>query len=258
MGIEYEDMRLILQATRHLQRRERLLVLGDAIVHFGSADLERLAGETGTTLAWRPPDAKLDPFLLGRALGFQSTETLDINGKATITLDLQAPLPPTLRAAYDCVIEAGVLFWCFEPGAALMNVYRLLRGSGVAIHITAASGHYGRGYYNIHPLLFEDFYLSNDARFLFSTLRTKYSVPTPVGRLLSALRVRNTVTRSDVPGNVYLAESRFNRMRFSSSRASPRESNLIPNNVVAVLAFEKRRDGEPVQPHRSSPYEPPG
>lgn len=254
MGIEYEDMRVILEVTRTLERKEKLLVLGDAVVHFTPAQLARLAKETGTTLA-ATVDGPLDSFAIGRALGFQSTQTLDINGKASLTVDLQEPLPATLRGAFDCVIEAGVLFWCFEPGAALMNVYRLLRPGGLAVHIVAASGHYGRGYYNIHPLLFEDFYQRNGGRFLVSTLRTKFAAPSPIAHILNLLRIRNTVTRSDEPGNVYLQESRLNRLRFGRSMRSPRESNLIPNNVVAVLAFQKLRDADAVSPQRTSPYE---
>src|SRR5438270_491062 len=138
MGIEYEDMRVILEATRTLERREKLLVLGDAVVHFTGAGLTQLATETGATLA-ATPDAQLDSFALGRAL--------------------------------------------------------------------------------------------------------------------SLLRFRNTVTRSDEPGNVYLNESRLNRIRFGPAMRSPRESNFIPNNVVAVLAFQKLRDADAVSPQRSSPYE---
>lgn len=254
MGIEYEDMRVILEVTRILERKEKLLVLGDAVVHFTPAHLARLAAEVGTPLAANV-DPPLDSFAIGRALGFQSTQTLDINGKASLNVDLQEPLPAALRGAFDCVIDAGVLFWCFEPGAALMNVYRLLRPGGLAVHIVAASGHYGRGYYNIHPLLFEDFYRHNGGRFLVSTLRTKFAAPTQLDRVLSLLRFRNTVTRSDEPGNVYLQESRLNRVRFGPSKRSPRESNLIPNNLMAVLAFQKLRDADALSPRRTSPYD---
>lgn len=252
MGIERHDMRSILLALRQelAAPRGKLLILGDAKIHFTPGDLVALAAEMGVNLAAIPET--LDPFALGQALGFQSVDTLDINGKASLNVDLQAGMPQDLLGKFDCVIDAGVLFWCYEPGAALKNIYRLVKKGGLIAHITAVSGHYGRGYYNIHPLLFEDFYLSNHCEYIHSSYRTKPRHSAFTGRLRSLLTfmgLDDSVSYSFRPGNVYLDRSSVKRITFASTLRLP-ESSMIPNNVVGTFVFKKLETAEPKGPLR--------
>src|SRR4051812_29999451 len=113
MGFEREDLRGILGALMGLERRDALLVLGDAVVHCDGPTLQQLANERAYPLA--PPAARLDAMSLGSALGFQRVETLDIAGGASVQLNLHDDPPPDLVDAFDCVIDAGVLFWCSDP-----------------------------------------------------------------------------------------------------------------------------------------------
>jgi hypothetical protein len=254
VAIEYEDLRTILETVRDETARKRLLVLGDALVHVEPQELTALASETGFQLASTPD--RLDPFTLGDALGFARTETLDVNGRASIDLDLHAPPPPELAEAYDCLIDAGVLFWCSDPGAALRSILTMVNVGGTIIHICAVSGHYGRGYYNVHPLLFEDFYLGNGCEFRVATYRPKFRPRGLLRQLARLARWENEVTRSEQAGDVYLAESTLNRIGFAPRYRAPVESNIVPNNVLGVFVFRKVRSGPIVMPLRTSPYEP--
>jgi hypothetical protein len=253
VAIEYEDLRTILEALRDQAARDRLLILGDALIHVDPGQLAALATKSGFELATTP--SRLDPFTLGDALGFARTETLDVNGRASIDLDLHAPPPSELVEAYDCVIDAGVLFWCSDPGAALRSILAMVKQGGTIIHICAVSGHYGRGYYNVHPLLFEDFYLRNGCEFELATYRPKFRPRPPFGRLARLARLKNKVSRSTQPGDVYLADSTRTRISFAPRYRAPVESNIVPNNVLGVLVFRKLRSGPIVMPLRSSPYE---
>jgi hypothetical protein len=254
VAIEYEDLRTILETLRDQTTRERLLVLGDALVHVDPGQLTTLAAETGFALA-SAAVPRLDPFTLGDALGFARTETLDVNGRASIELDLHAPPPSELIEAYDCLIDAGVLFWCSDPGAALRSILAMVKVGGTVIHICAVSGHYGRGYYNVHPLLFEDFYLGNACEFRLATYRPKFR-PRGILRMFARLaRLENEVSRSTEPGGVYLADSTLNRISFAPRYREPVESNIVPNNVLGVFVFRKLRSGPIAMPVRTSPYE---
>jgi hypothetical protein len=253
VGIEVDDLRSILHALRESDQRERLLVLGDALLLFNPPTFELIAREAGYPLKSVPPS--LDPFSFGDAIGFERTDTLDVNGNASLTVDLHEDVPEELVGAFDCIIDAGVLFWCFDPAMALRNTLRMARVGATIVHISAVTGHYGRGYYNIHPLLLEDFYLSNGCEFVESSFRTKFRADGLLARATSLLRLTNTVTRYREPGHVYLAQSRLNRLGFAPRYRAPFEHNMVPNNVLGVFIFRKREEREIVTPVRTDVYD---
>jgi hypothetical protein len=246
MGIEYEDMRSILRATSDQERRRRLLVLGNAVVHFTGRQLRKLAAEEGVTIR-ELPDA-LVPEEIGRALAFERTDTMDINGKTSIHWDLHKPVPEELRGQFDTVIDAGVLFWCFDPAAALANVFRLAAPQATLIHISALSGHYGRGLLNLHPRFFESFYEANQARFLGFSARAKYRPVGWLGRLSHLLRFRNRTVWTQEPHQYYLDRAGLLRMSFRPDLRFDREPNIVPNNCLGVFCFRKTTGAEPVYP----------
>ncbi|HLG69031.1 MAG TPA: hypothetical protein VK009_01265 [Chloroflexota bacterium] len=256
MAFEYEDVRFLLATFREgFPRREHLLVLGDAIFHVQPKHYVALARKMGVTLASQPQS--LDPFTFGASLGFQTTLTLDVNGRASLNLDLCAPPAEEQVQRFDCVIDAGVLFWCFDPAAALRSILTMTRPGGLIAHITAVSGHYGRGYYNIHPLALEDFYLANGCQFLGASFRTKYQLPRLLAGLLRRLGFGNKVTFAFEPGSAYLNVSRFNRISFADHPREPAESNMIPNNATGVLLYRKVQTSDSVAfPVRSVLYGP--
>jgi SAM-dependent methyltransferase len=252
VGLEAEDLRTIMRALPLLERRQSLLVLGDAVVHPGEKEVARIAADERFDLA--PLGGAPDPFTLGAALGFQKTQTLDANGRASLTLDLHEQPPAELHGAFDCVIDAGVLFWCSDPGAALRSIYTLTRPGGLAIHICALTGHYGRGYYDVHPLLFEDFYLGNGGELLEWTARTKHRAR-GLGRLVPVrLRRANSVSRRQRPGQVYLQDAGPRKIEFGENYPAGGEPNVVPNNVLGVYVFRKNGEAPPRMPLRTEPY----
>jgi hypothetical protein len=252
LAIEYDDMKLILTT---LKREEpvcngRLLILGDAVIHFSVNQYIALAKELGFELKVIP--RSLTPFALGESLGFVSTDTLDINGRASLTLNLQQQLPQELLGQFDCLIDAGVLFWCFDPASALKNIYRLVRENGLIVHITAVAGFYGRGYYNIHPLLLEDFYLANNAEYICAEYRATPRHSTLLMRVKSLLRLKDhagSVSKSTNAGNVFLDEGKAGIISFTNRLRVP-ESGVIPNNAVGTFVFKKCTNTEPKEPLR--------
>ena len=252
MGFEYEDVRLLLWALKGLETRHDLLILGDAVFHFDARTLVGLAKSAEFTLASGPET--LDSFSFGASLGFARTETLDVNGRASLQVDLHQAPPQELLDGFDCVIDAGVLFWCFDPAAAFKSILKMVRPGGMIVHITAISGHYGRGYYNVHPLAFEDFYLLNNCQFVGASFRTRFHVWPLANRILRKLGLRNRVSYVLEPGSAYLAESSFNRISFADSFREPFERNMLPNNAVGVLTYRKLANGEIRTPVRTALY----
>lgn len=250
MGIELNNMRTILQALQNLplSQRRRLLILGDVHVHFSVERYVDLAHEVGFELLSVPQS--FSPVSLGESLGFQQTDTLDINGRASLTLNLQHDMPAALLGQFDCLIDAGVLFWCFDPGLALKNVFRLVGMNGLIVHITAISGFYGRCYYNIHPLLFESFYLGNACEHLTSSYDARPRAVSRFRRLMERLHLLRRsvdVTYNSKPGGIYLSEGTGRTLGFGSQLKLP-ESDVVPNNAVGTLVFKKCQDVEPVEP----------
>jgi hypothetical protein len=123
------------------------------------------------------------------------------------------------------------------------------------VHICAVSGHFGRGYYNVHPLLFEDFYLQNGCDHVVSTYRTKYRPRGMEQRLARLLRRDNTIWSTEQAGNVYLASASAASIRFANAFPADGEVNLIPNNVLGVFAFRKRERVTVRMPLRTAPYD---
>lgn len=257
MAIEYEDLRSILRGLTATPTRERLVVLGAAPnLFFSAADLVGLAHETGYALA-ETGSGELNVGGFARALGFESVDTVDVSPEATLRFDLQQSVPADLHGRYDAVVDCGTVFWCSDPGAALRSTFLLARPGALIVHIVGITGHFGRGYYNIHPLLIEDFYRANGATLLESTFRTKFSVGGGVaGRILWRLGVRNSVARYTRSGHVYVQLGRANRIAFGASPALPREPNLLPNNVIGVFVVRKGESRDPVMPVRSAPFSP--
>ena len=254
MAIELADLHEILGVLkkRPQETRARLLIIGNADVHISPEKLEVMLFENG--IKFDRNDEKITPFSLGHALGFQLTETLDINGEAVIKHDLMQPAPALLLERYDLIIDAGVLFWCFNPGIALQNIHRMLKVGGDVIHITAVSGFYGRGYYNIHPMLLEDFYAANMYSFLSAAFRSRRRLTSFSRRLLNRIscyfksRSENMFSgHSDVFGGIYLRQTGRHSYTFGKER--PLKFLItIPNDVIGVFAFRKLTYMPPVSP----------
>lgn len=227
----------------------RLLILGNVTIPISETEFRAAAAETDFPCVCFP--STLTAATLGEALGFEKTATLDISGDASIRHDLQEPAPAEHRHTYDVIIDAGVLFWCVNPGLALNTVYEMLKPQGRVVHITAVSGFYGRGYYNVHPRLFEDFYALNECRFILAAYRSRAARPTLLRRALRSLLRSFHLTSGQAPasdgvlgrrisnyGRIHLGGGGRSFFEFSTTPQSIQPA-FIPNEIVGVMAFQK-------------------
>lgn len=146
------------------QNRNRLLFIGDTKFYVANSDLKQIAHglEINISDSTDPISAKN----FGHIFGFRRTDTLGLEGECTINFDLMSELPGELLSQFDLIIDAGVLFWTFNPGTAIANLSKMVSETGQIVHITALTGHFGAAYFNIHPKFFTDFYSLNEFELL--------------------------------------------------------------------------------------------
>jgi SAM-dependent methyltransferase len=235
-------MRCLITVARELEQKRRCLFIGEPIVHFSAANLRQLAKSENLHYEHLLDEGLPTAKSLGRFLGFIETTTSDLVGTPDLRIDLHNPLPIELIEKFDLVIDGGVLFWCFDPAFAIKNMYRLLSRRGRIVHITALSGFYGRGYYNIHPRMLLEFYKSNGCRFLLGTSRPRKRISRFFRKIY-----RNKIHKfSETGWHLVAASARY--LSFGESTIAPREPTVIPTNVIGCFAFEKIHVGEPVIP----------
>lgn len=254
MAIELPDLHEVVHLLKQRPNlpKGRLLILGSANVHVSREQYQRLLQGYQFDPVMIPE--VLTPFSLGESLGFQTTETLDINGDGTITHNLMEAVPVDFYEKYDLIIDAGVLFWCFNPGLALENILRMMKPGSDVLHITAVSGFYGRGYYNIHPKALDDFYKLNGCQFLFASYRSMLFRPSLLRRVLNRIcgflgrrLAAMAYSRSGSFGQVYFCESSPHHYAFLD-RPPEMTPQFVPNDIIGVFAFRKELHAMPVSP----------
>lgn len=124
----------------------KILLLGDQIPSFGSG--------YKNAAAW------------AESLGM-TCQTIDYDGKADITLDLNYPLSISeLKESADIVYDGGVLEHVANIGEAWRTTASLVKPGGCVIHCNPINC-YGGAYYGLDPMLFRDIYEANG----FTTIR---------------------------------------------------------------------------------------
>ncbi len=255
MAIEYPDLRKLL----HLLKSNpelidgKLLILGDAFIPVSPVVYNELAKELNVSLKFIPQH--LNPYTLGESLGFLSTDTLDINNNASLNLDMSIFIDKSYYNRFNLIIDAGVLFWCFNPGIGLMNVYNMLKVDGYVMHITGVSGFYGRAYYNMHPKLFEDFYERNGAQHWLSTYRYRelnnslfVRITNRIFKFFGIIPARNELVTYNNSGHVYFSGYHHGSCLFSTTH-SLNYVPTLPNDIIGILIFKKYVSQHAVQPH---------
>ena len=243
MALERQDMRKLVQYRERYSQGTAALVLGDCQLHFSRGYLAELV-----------PAARLDdsgaPATLadvGRALGFQTIDTVDLFGKPTIRFDLHSDSPPSgMLAKYDWVIDAGTAYCCFNVAAVLKNMLAFLKPQGCVYQHASLVGHLGRGYYSFSPMFFSDFYRQNDFEIAEVCVRVKPPrEPTAeglIGRMCRAFKPRHAVNedwRVLGPRDFFVASADRDHIEFADAYRAP-EPDILPNNAL-VMCFAQRR-----------------
>jgi hypothetical protein len=94
-------------------------------------------------------------------LGIDGYTDIDMNGHASLNIDLGKPLPEEHYGIAGSVFDLGTLEHVFDIGEAFRNICRLLRPGGSVIHFSPITA-YNHGLWNVTPQLFFGFYGINE------------------------------------------------------------------------------------------------
>ena len=96
------------------------MFVGDTKFYSDNTDLYQIAHGLGMDIS-----DSIDPISaknFGYIFGFRRTDTLGLEGECSINFDLTSEPPDELLSQFDLIIDAGVLFWTFNPGTAIANL----------------------------------------------------------------------------------------------------------------------------------------
>jgi hypothetical protein len=153
MGIGPEDLRILIEYGKKYNIGKKCAILGDCTF-------------------WRFKNASKDEFK--RIMNFDEVHTFDINGNPDFKLDLQEDCPVKFKNYYDCVLDVGTLYSCFDVVSVWKNILFMLNSEGCIWHQTNLVGHFGRGFWSFSPSVFNEFYTANnfkdiDLKYLFKS-----------------------------------------------------------------------------------------
>lgn len=189
MGLNATTQRLIIQQCASLDRRDSVLTYGVQDLYATYEELEEAFSEM--EVPYRSIEAaerktrssplflqdqafldrgNVDASMFFEMLGFSKCSTLDaleLDGPVTVLHDLNKPIPKSLHASHDLVIDGGTIEHVFDVAMALRNTVNLVRPGGLVMHASPVLL-YDHGFYGINPTALEDWYRANDFDILAS------------------------------------------------------------------------------------------
>jgi hypothetical protein len=242
VALESVDLRALMLVTSALPAHERgdVLFLGRPRLFFDWLQVRIVAAEFGVSLD-ESGDAPLTPHSLAFALGFSRVLTVGLDADTDLHLDLTGTMPTELVGRFTIVVDAGVLYWCFDPGMALRNIRSMVREGGSIVHVTAITGFLGRGYYAIQPRVLFAFYEANGGVCCHAVWRPRprRNIRKVVRRLLRKSRI--DTGRGATPmtsGDFFWGRTHvFGHPGFHAN-AKMRATRRIPNDVLGTYVFK--------------------
>lgn len=98
------------------------------------------------------------------SLGFTSIVSIDVNDYqgASVAFDLNdRDIESTVTDRFDLVLDCGVMEHVFDVAQVLRNTTKIAAVGGLIVHIMPGNNFYDHGFYQISPMLFDDFYREN-------------------------------------------------------------------------------------------------
>ncbi len=193
---------------------------------------------------WRSGDNARDLREFGSRGGFESVQTIDATGNPSIRADLQVELPRSLHGQFDMVIDAGTLYCCFDVASVWRNILSLLRPDGTIVNLASLTGHLGRGYYDLQPMLFRDFYQQNG--FKITALKVRIRKHFESRSLLRRVMLR--LVKPDCNyvaigvNDMFLNDASWRRLTFGQKPAP--EAAMLPNDAE-ILCIARRVEHRP-------------
>lgn len=159
MGLTYAEARELLGAVRRDGAAAgSVATVGRQSLFLHPREARRLADEFAldARAPWlsQPFGAHADGFLRD-GLGAETLDVLDASDYegATLVHDLNEPLPQTLAARYDLVVDGGSLEHVFRVTTALESLMRMVRPGGRLLLSVPANNLCGHGFYQFSPEL---------------------------------------------------------------------------------------------------------
>lgn len=167
MGIEAFSLRMLCEAKRRGASFKRTATLGRQDLLLRPRELREIyslmgmsgPARRGSSSNWR--DNARDVLMELLAIEqFDSIDYSDYEG-ASITHDMNQPVPESFWGRYDAVIDPGTLEHVFNFPVAIASCMKMLKVGGSFFSLTPANNHCGHGFYQFSFELF--FRLFNDA-----------------------------------------------------------------------------------------------
>jgi hypothetical protein len=151
MGLEINSANFLLGEMKRNISFEKTLTLGHQEVHIDNDKYRSFF--KGKTLP-SGDNKYADEFF--KFLGANSLDVMDASAYegATVTHNLNNPLPDHLKSSYDCVIDGGTLEHIFNFPVALKNCMEMVKIGGRLIIMTPWHNWAGHGFYEFSPELF--------------------------------------------------------------------------------------------------------
>lgn len=162
MGLMYNSVRFLLEAGRGSECFTDTVTLGRQwLLHTDAPSLASLLSEYGYPTSEQQAEAIIrdgngfcEP--LFRALGARRVDSIDYSSfeAATITHDMNQPIPDHLKSTYTAVVDGGCLEHVFNFPVAIRNCMEMLAVGGKFLSITVGNNWMGHGFYQFSPELF--------------------------------------------------------------------------------------------------------
>lgn len=249
MGLELEDLKLLVELREKFSAAGHAAILGDVKLHFSTGDIQDCAQRDLSFKGRYDESATLSH--LKEILNFIKVETFDLFGKPDHKVDLHDPLKPEYLGRFDWVIDAGTMFCCFDVAAVWKNVLNLLKDRAYVFHLAGFAGYWGRSYYSFSPMLFRDFYESNGFEVYGIYTRVLPEVQPkksawPWGHMSEK---RNYKWIKHSVEEVYLKSVGPDGLQLGATICRPEASTLPNNCLVGCFAYrESRKSFSPALP----------
>ena len=157
MGISLIPAMFLARHAKSVGGAKRGIILGRQKLHLHGRKLDRFAagaknqGFDLTAADLVQPDGFTET--LFARLGYPPIEALDFTDKegAQHIHDLNKPVPASLKARFDIVIDGGTSEHIFYIGQALDNCHAMLRPGGLMLSFVSCDGWFGHGFFQTGP-----------------------------------------------------------------------------------------------------------
>lgn len=161
MGVDLSCAQLLIRAKKNGVSFERTATLGRQGLHANRPALLSILRSEGYALSKDVERKLLDPTTLYAEeffslLGVKHLTAIDANEYegAQIIHDMNRPIPDSMSASFDVVLDGGTLEHVFDFPTGIRNAVQMVAPNGHFLSFTVANNFSGHGFYQFSPELF--------------------------------------------------------------------------------------------------------